>query len=134
MVWIDNVPYLDGGCANRLPLNWVLEQGFKKLLVVRTQPKRFRREEKENNPICKFLYRDYPQFLQALHDSNLLYNQTCDELEQLERDGRILVIYPSGQNMVSRLEGDMEKLGSLYFEGLHTTQARIEEIKRYFSS
>lgn len=131
MVPIHGEPYLDGGCSNRIPLDWVLAQGFEKIIVVRTKARDFRREEKAPGAIKRFLYRKYPAFLSAMENSNVLYNQTCDRMEQLEKKGRILVIYPSGENAVSHLEGDMEKLGRLYFEGMETTRERMEEIRRY---
>lgn len=133
MVDIQGEPYLDGGCSNRLPLDWVLEQGFDKIIVVRTKVREFRREEKASGVLKRLLYRKYPEFLAAMERSNVLYNQTCDQLEQLERAGRLLVLYPTGENSVGHLEGDMEKLGRLYFEGLETTNSRMEEIKRYLT-
>ncbi len=44
MVMIDGVPYLDGGCACKIPYGWALEQGFEKIVVVRTRDLSFRDE------------------------------------------------------------------------------------------
>ena len=41
-VMIDGVPYLDGGCACKIPYGWALEQGFEKILVIRTREAAFR--------------------------------------------------------------------------------------------
>ena len=35
-VWIDGMPYLDGGCADKIPYAWALAAGFEKIIVVRT--------------------------------------------------------------------------------------------------
>ena len=41
-VMIDGVPYLDGGCACKIPYAWALEQGFEKIVVIRTREAAFR--------------------------------------------------------------------------------------------
>ena len=38
MVEVDGVPCLDGGCAVKIPYRWALDNGFEKILVVRTRP------------------------------------------------------------------------------------------------
>ena len=42
VVMIDGTPYLDGGCACKIPYEWALEQGFEKILVLRTRDAGFR--------------------------------------------------------------------------------------------
>ncbi len=41
-VMIDGTPYLDGGCACKIPYGWALEQGFDRIVVVRTRDAAFR--------------------------------------------------------------------------------------------
>jgi predicted patatin/cPLA2 family phospholipase len=76
-------------------------------------------------------YRKYPEFAQALARSDRDYNRQCDEIEQLEDDGRVFVLKPSSKVMVGRIEGDMEKLGSLYWQGYRDTMNRIGELREY---
>jgi predicted patatin/cPLA2 family phospholipase len=45
MVMIDGTPHLDGGCACKIPYQWALDQGFEKVLVIRTREVGFRKEE-----------------------------------------------------------------------------------------
>lgn len=56
-VEIDGVPYLDGGCADKIAFQWALDQGFKKIIVVKTQPEEFRKEpmsEKEKRHSMRY--------------------------------------------------------------------------------
>lgn len=44
VVMIDGVPYLDGGCACAIPYRWALDQGYEKILVIRTRDRAYRDE------------------------------------------------------------------------------------------
>ena len=44
-VVIKGVPYLDGGCTERIPYQWALEEGYKKIVIVRTRHRGFFKEE-----------------------------------------------------------------------------------------
>lgn len=125
--------YLDGGCACKVPYRWALEQGFEKILIVRTRPRDYKKEIDPNasHRVTKMMYRKYPAFLDTMLHSDELYNVQLEEMNELEKSGRAYVIYPSGPIEVGRLEKDMEKLGRLYFMGYHDVFAQLERLKKY---
>ena len=41
-VMIDGAPYLDGGCACKIPFQWAIDEGFEKIVVIRTRDAAFR--------------------------------------------------------------------------------------------
>ena len=43
-VMINGIPYLDGGCAEKIPISWAKCSGEEKLVVVRTRELSFRRK------------------------------------------------------------------------------------------
>lgn len=47
----------------------------------------------------------------------LRYNEKLDEIEQLEKEGKVFVIQPKKPVSVSRIEKDVEKLTALYQDG-----------------
>ena len=51
-------------------------------------------------------------------------------LEKADK-GEIFLIAPSKPVTVTRFDGDMDKLGDLYWLGYHDLEARIEELKQY---
>ena len=131
-VVVDGSPCLDGGCSEGIPLHWAMEQGYEKILVVRTRPADYRRDEhKGRTALISRMFSGHPDFADSLIASNERYNRVCDELEQLNAQGRILVISPSQPVSVHRLEGDMEKLGDLYYMGYHDGQNKIDAIRTY---
>ena len=86
MVEVDGVPCLDGGCAVKIPYRWALDNGFEKILVVRTRPAEYRRpqETKAFTEITERIYRNYPQLVELLDNQSEQYNGACRELEQLQ--------------------------------------------------
>ena len=133
VVEIDGRHYLDGGCACKIPHRFALGRDFEKIVVVRTRTRSYRKKLKTGRslPAARLIYKDYPDFCASLERERDSYNRQCDELELLEAKGRILVIAPSEELSVSRLEGDMEKLGALYHLGYDDAEARLEDLKRY---
>lgn len=124
--------YLDGGCSDAVPYQWAIDEGYGKIIVVRTRPKDFRKTVSEKSSArAKKYYSKTPKFADALAASAERYNRQCEEMERLEAEGRIFVLGPSQQVSVSRIEKDMEKLGDLYYLGYHDTYARMEELKAY---
>lgn len=133
MVPLDGKKYLDGGCSVNIPLQWALEQGYEKIVVVRTRDKSYRKagESKTLDHLQRVLYHRYPQFLRMLRQSAERYNAECDLVDELERQGRIFVIAPSEPVTVTRLEKDMEKLGELYWKGQQDAQTQLEALRKY---
>lgn len=136
MVEIDGKPYLDGGCACKIPYRWALEKGFKKIIVIKTREDSFRKPEPGHKfeKLCKATYHHYPEFAEALAKSDISYNEQCDEIDELKKQGRIFVISPSKPVEVSRLEPDMEKLGDLYFLGVNDARRILPDLINYLDA
>lgn len=133
-VEVDGVPCLDGGCADKIPVQWAIDQGYEKIIVVKTQPHDYRKNENEAmDPMIDVVYHKHPEFQEVLKRSNAEYNACCDEIERLEKEGRIFVIGPSSDESVSRLEADIEKLGDWYFLGYNDMKEKMDELKAYLN-
>ncbi len=133
MVDVHGVPCLDGGCAVKIPYKWALENGFEKILVIRTRPGYFRREPESPKIIklSEMIYKNYPELIKKLIGQDVQYNTACDELDKLHNEGRICMLCPSGSISISTIEGDMEKLGALYLLGRADATCMLPEIKQY---
>ena len=128
-VKIGSNKYLDGGCSERIPLDWACLK-YDKVVVVTTRKSDYRDKEEEYR-LAKTMYRKYPKFVESLNKSNKVYNETCDKMDKLVEEGRIFRISPSKTINIKRLETDMEKLGALYKLGLQDGFAAIPELKKY---
>ena len=114
--YVDNRPMLDGGIVDSIPIERAMSQGYEKNIVVLTRNKGYRKKEKTlQHP--SFIYHRYPQLRQALIMRNIRYNNQLALIEQMEAEGRILVIRPEKPIVVDRMEKNVKKLTDLYNEG-----------------
>ena len=132
-VIINGTPYLDGGCSSKLPYNWALENGYKKIIVIKTQHSDFRKPK--DSKYSEFMFNNYfykyKNFAKKLSQNNEIYNRQLDELDRLKNDGSVFVINPTSKVDVKRFESDIQKLYSLYEMGYNDTLALIPQIKEY---
>ena len=116
ITYVDGVPMLDGGIVDSIPLRYAMEQGYERLVVILTRNKGYRKKNSKMR-IAKAWYRKYPELQKALSERNEVYNRTMDLIEDLEKQGKIIVIRPVKPVQVGRMEKDTEKLRELYQEG-----------------
>ena len=129
-VMMGGVPYLDGGCAEKIPFGWYERSGEKKAVVVRTRELSFRR--KPGVPgITRWMYRKYPKFVESFEKANEQFNYTADLLEKKAGEREIFLIAPSEPVTVKRFDGDLDKLAALYWLGHRDMENNLEALKRY---
>lgn len=133
MVEIESIPYLDGGCSDKIPYRWAIDQGYKKIVVVRTREASFRKNTdlNKNELAAHKFYHANPEFADVLAKSDERYNAQCDEIEKLHQEKKIFVIAPSIPVHISRLERNIEKLGDLYWLGYHDAKNLLSDLWTY---
>ena len=127
ITYVDGIPMLDGGIVDSIPVKYAMEQGYSKLVVVLTRNKGYRKK-KSSMPLSKVFYKKYPMLQKALSERNARYNETMDLIEQLEKEGKIVVIRPQKPIEVSRMEKDTQKLSALYQEGYDIAKGIIHKL------
>ena len=116
ITYVDGIPMLDGGIVDSIPVEYAINQGYAKLVVILTRNKGYRKKE-SRMPLAKVTYKKYPNLRKALQERNATYNRTMDLIERLESEGKITVIRPLKPVEVGRMEKDTSKLRALYQEG-----------------
>ena len=116
ITYVDGIPMLDGGIVDSIPVEYAINQGYAKLVVILTRNKGYRKKE-SRMPLAKVTYKKYPNLRKALQERNATYNRTIDLIERLESEGKITVIRPLKPVEVGRMEKDTSKLRALYQEG-----------------
>ena len=132
-VMLDGQPYLDGGCACPIALNWALEQGFEKIVVVTTREKGFRKKQPGQRMIDLYddFYGDKPLFLATMLTQEMRYNALMDQLDELEERGRVFCVRPQEPITIGRFEGDTEKLLALYNRGHREGREALAGMQTY---
>lgn len=116
IAYVDDVPMLDGGIVDSIPLMRAWNEGFTHNVVVLTRNRGYRKEAKDIH-IPSFFYRKYPKMREALSCRCRVYNEQLEMVERMEEAGEITVIRPQKPVMVDRIERDIQKLTDLYEEG-----------------
>jgi len=131
-IFLDGVPYLDGGCADPIPFKHAIKQGYEKNIVVVTREKGYYLEDKARWMLRleSLLYRKYPDFVQLISDSNRRYREILTEMNTLERQGKLLVIRPT-KVLVSRLDNNEKRLENFYKQGYDIAKNRLVEIQQF---
>lgn len=114
----------------KIPFPWSETCGEEKIVVVRTRELSYRRKP-ETLKLAGRIYRKYPNFVKSLEAVNENYNCMVELLEKKAAADEIFMIAPSEPVTVSRFDGDMEKLGALYWLGYHDMEGYIERLDRY---
>nr|WP_320060240.1 patatin family protein [uncultured Bacteroides sp.] len=123
---VDNVPMLDGGIVDSIPLKHAIEDGFTQNVVVLTRNRGYRKEVKDIK-VPSFFYRKYPKLREALSHRSAAYNEQLELVDRMEDEGRITVIRPLNPVNVDRIERDVKKLTVFYEEGYRCAE---EVLKR----
>ena len=130
MVDVDGYKCLDGGCSCHIPFRWALNQGYENVVVIKTRERGYRKKESTKDYALRF-YKDNPEFAKKLMSMEADYNKECDEIDRLEKEGRIFVIAPSEHVTVKRVESNMNKLGNLYWLGYNDAKKNFFALNKY---
>ncbi|MBR5516975.1 MAG: patatin family protein [Firmicutes bacterium] len=133
IIEVNGKKYLDGGISDSIPVGKMLEMGYDKIIVVLTRPDDYRKEAMSKGMlrILNVKYRKYPNFLKSMTNRWRKYNETIDEILELEKNGRIFVIRPSEPLDVKVIERDASKLNKVYEQGLDECNKAMESLKAY---
>lgn len=131
IVEVEGFELLDGGISDSIPINWFIDKGFQKNLVVLTQVKGYRKKPSSMMKLLKLGLKKYPAIIEAMATRYLRYNQTLDDLEKLEAANQVLIIQPSKLIKISRTERNPDKLEAMYQLGRKDALAKLEAIKNF---
>jgi len=130
MVPINGKKYLDGGISDSIPVRAAMKMGYDKLIVVLTQPASYRKGPM-NPHMIKAFYRKYPNLCKTLLDRHNRYNAQCEDVMQLEREGKIFVIRPQQALDIKRLEKDPKELERVRDIGFADGEKSMKALKAY---
>ena len=65
---------------------------------------------------------------------HLMYNSTLDYIEQLEKEGKVFVVYPSKPIKVKRVEKNPKKLSALYEQGYNDIQNLYDSLIEWLNN
>ena len=126
--------YLDGGCTDSIPVKYFESIGYEKNIVLLTQPKGYRKNEKNPlMPALKALLHKYPALQDAMEHRAERYNETVRELEKRQKEGdeNLLVIYPPEELNIGKMEKNPDELERVYRIGRRTAERMLDQVREF---
>lgn len=114
---IDGTPYFDGGISDPVPVEACLKAGCSKVILILTRPKDYRRSADRDRFASRFLKKRYPNAARALQNRAGRYNTQLDYAEELEKQGKVLILAPDSIGRMKTLSKDREAMEILYQKG-----------------
>lgn len=127
--YINGVPYLDGGIADSIPVKAFQQMGYDKCVVVQTRARGYRKHKNKLSWLTKLIYRRYPRFAEAIAHRHLMYNRELDDIETMEKAGKIITIRPSKLIAIKHMEKNLEVLREVYQLGRNDAIKALPQIK-----
>lgn len=124
---------LDGGVADSIPFQWMLDQGYDRTVVVLTQPEGYRKEPNNLMPVLRVWLRRYPNLVELLANRHERYNAQLDRLAQLEAVGRVFVIRPSESVKMPMMVRDPQILEHAYQIGRADAERALDALRAYLA-
>lgn len=130
IVEINGKKYLDGGVSDSIPVQKALQMGYDRVIVVLTRPIEYRKKKVNILPY-KIMYRKYPEFVQAISNRYINYNNTVEQIIDEENKKNIFVIRPTQMPNIKRLEKNVNKIQNVYDLGVKDAKEKLSQLLEY---
>ena len=125
---------LDGGVADAIPLRFLESQGYRRNVVILTQPLGYVKRPNSMLPVMKVVMRRYPGIIRAASARHDMYNEETAYVARREAEGEALVFRPEHPLEVKPAERDPAKLQAVYEHGRAVAQARLDDLEAFTSA
>lgn len=122
---------LDGGITDSIPLRFFEGAGYKRNIVVLTQPRDYKKSPNKLMPLIKIALKKFPAIVRAMERRHALYNEETAYVFEKARRGDALVICPEKDLKISRIEKNPDKLQRVYDEGRRIAEAKLADVRGF---
>lgn len=131
IVEVDGKKLLDGATCDSIPVIAFRKMGYLKNIVVLTRPKGYKKSKEKMMSIIKKKYKKYPRYIKRCEERHEMYNKTLKDIKKLEDKKEAIVIAPSKNIKISRMEKNTKKLQELYELGRKDALDNLEKILKF---
>lgn len=133
IVEIDGYKLVDGGVSDSIPIEYALNQGCNKNIVILTRDKTYVKSKVKFLPLVKRKYIKYPKLVKSIENRHLNYNKSLNLVKSLEEKEEVFVIRPKSPVKVSQVEKNKDKLIALYHDGYNDAKDSYEKIIKFIN-
>ena len=130
---INNIPYLDGGIADSIPVRAFQNMGYERCVVVQTRAAGYRKKPNKLTWLAYLLYRRFPLFIKAIKNRHIMYNNELADIENMQKNKKIFVIRPSKLVKISHTEKNKQILREVYELGRKDAANALPDLINFIS-
>ena len=130
---IKNIPYLDGGIADSIPVRAFQNMGYKRCVVVQTRAAGYLKKPNKLIWLAYLLYWRFPNFIKAIKNRHIMYNKELTDIENMQKERKIFVIRPSKIIKISHTEKNKQILREVYELGRKDASDALPDLINFLS-
>ena len=133
-VKLDGRIMLDGGMVDAIPLKAFQQMGYKRNVVVLTQPRDYYKKRMKLTWLIGRMTRQYPMVREVMARRHLMYNDELHYITEQAALGNTLLIYPNKPLRIGRTELNEKKMRRVHQEGYDIARGMMQQIKEFANS
>lgn len=133
-VKIRDYTLLDGGISDSIPLRFMEKIGYRKNVVVLTQPADYVKERQDHMEAIRFLLHKYPHIVEDLAGRHRRYNRQTAYVRHQAKAGAAFVIQPDEALNIGQTEHNPEELRRVYMTGRRAAAKQLDDLKAFMAS
>ncbi len=130
-VLFKNGRYFDGGISDPIPYKKAFEDGCDKLIICLTLPINYKKSAFPKWLVNPLLFK-YPQIAKSITMSHTIYHNRVNEILELEKQGKVLILYPEdcfGIKTATRNKTGLSKLYELGYKDAKKIESFLNSSK-----
>ena len=125
---------LDGGVSDSIPLAYFEKIGYRKNVVILTQPLGYQKQHLRLMPLMRMALRKYPKMIQAMDTRHEMYNRQLEYVAEAEREGRCMIIRPDEKIPIGHISHDADQMRLVYEMGRKAGERHLDRIREFYAS
>lgn len=134
IVNIGKMRLLDGGVSDSIPLKHFEDEGFKRNIVILTQPKGYKKKRNKLMILIRLFLHRYPLMVKAMEERYIMYNRQLEYIEQAELKGRCLVLRPEEKIPIGHISHNPKEMRKVYEMGRNVGLKYLDRISAFLSN
>ncbi len=117
---VDGKYYFDGGISDPVPIEFALNLGCDRIVLILTRPEDAEISFNMENISSKLLIKKYPELCKKLLERGKKYNDSIALAKNLQDKGRLFIAAPKNTHGMNTLTKDKSAINDMYFDGYNS--------------
>ncbi len=130
-VEINGRHYLDGGITDSIPLKFIQQKGYRKNVVILTQPADYYKKKAHVGLAMKMFLKKYPKVAELMSIRHVMYNEQLDYVRSEQQKGDTFLICPDEKLNIGRLSLKEDKMRRVYETGVEKALSLLPQLKEF---